>query len=128
MQDYKKIYDSNEVTLFSAYEDYGAYVFRVELKNNLFSGLNFGFSGAALFYIGTNREEDCCEKLRKMYGSLNGECLIQDCEFGNEIKLYFEGRYLRMEGRFHESNQSLQFCCDVDQTIIPRLISLLQDK
>ena len=128
MQDYKELYRGNGITLYGAYEDSDAYVFRVELDSYLPSGLNYGFSGAALFSFVHNEEEKNCQQLRQMYDSLNGECLIQDYEFGNELKLFFDGRQLKIEGKFDEGDQLLKFSGNVDQTIIPRIISLFQKK
>lgn len=126
MQEYRELYKSSSIKLYGAVEDYGAYAFRAELDGCLFSGLNFGFSGAALFYFYPNGQEEYCKKLCHMYDSLEGDCLIQDCEFGNEIRLYFVGRQLKIDGKFDGGEQLLKFSGDVDQTIIPRIISLLQ--
>lgn len=128
MQVYKELYRGNGITLYGAYEDSSMYVFRVELDSYLPSGLNYGFSGAAMFYFSTSDEEKICQNLHQMYDSLKGECPIQDCEFGNELKLFFEGRQLKIEGKFDEGDQLLKFNGNVDQTIIPRIISMFQTK
>lgn len=128
MQEYKELYASKAVKLYGAYEDYGAFVFRAEMDGQLISGLNFGYSGAALFYLLPKEQEECCKKLSKMYDSLMGECTIHDCEFGNELRLYFVERRLKIQGKFDEGEQFLKFNVEVDQTVIPNIISLLKNK
>ena len=129
MQDYTEMYASNLIRLYGAYdEEILVYSFRVEMDEYFISGWNFGFSGSALFYLLPNVKIECCKELRQMYDSLTGECIIRDCEFGNELKLFFEGRQLKIEGKFDEGdNRVLMFSEDVDQTIIPPIISLLQN-
>lgn len=129
MQEYTELYDSGSVRLLGVCDDCGIYLFRVELPARTYQGLDRGFSGVASFCFVPQQEEYYCKLLRNMYETLQGECLILDYDFGNELRLFFEGRQLKIEGKFWNGYNRLTFGGeDVDQTIILRIISLFQNK
>lgn len=127
MKDFTTLYDGNGMTLSYAREDNDVIVFKVQTSSYTYSGLDVGFSGAAYFLFTEEIEEKYCKKLSRMYETLSGECLIMDCEFGNELKLYFEGRQLKIEVKAPNSDVCFEFEGDVDQTIIPPIISMLKN-
>ncbi len=130
MENYMELYDDFMLNLQGIFncmiEKYSSFYFHVELRSVSFDAFNSKFAGTCEFCISENYIEQYCEQLRNMYDLLQGECLIVDYDFGNELKLFFEGRQLKIEGKFYDGRQLLRFSGEVDQTIIPRLLSLLQ--
>lgn len=130
MQDYKELY-AGSIKLYGAYvEERDEYVFRVELNQYMDVGLDCSFSGAASFYFDSSKYvEHLCKQLNKMYDTLCGECLIQDCEWGNTLKLYFKDRTLMIDGYFdNRFDRMLKFSEAADQTIIPHILSLFKSR
>lgn len=100
MDGYTILYDGNGVTFGGAWEDNREVIwFKVKLAEYLLTGLDVGYSATAPFSFLDGYREKYCKQLRKMYETLSGKCVIQDCECGNELKLYFDGRQLKMEGK-----------------------------
>lgn len=127
MNNFTMLYDGNGVTLGYANEYNGVLIFKVQLTKYTYSGVDVGFSGVAYFQFADECKEKYSKKLSQMYEVLSGECLIQDCEFGNELKLYFDGRQLKIEVKKISFSECFDVKFDVDQTIIPPIISMIKN-
>ena len=117
---YTELYKSNEIQL-------NAYSYIQVLKEVVFK-VNIGdYAGKCTFSF-SNEQVDVFKKvLQTMYETLEGECIMEDCDFGNKLRLFFKARALLIEGNFFNGVHRLTFRGRVDQTIIPPLISLLKN-
>lgn len=118
-EQYIELYRSNEMQL-------KAYSYVEVLKEIVFKVALGDYSGKCTFTLSNEQVLEYKRKLQTMYDTLNGECCIEDCDFGNTLKLFFNERTLLIEGYFYNGVQSLRFSSNVDQTIIPPLITLLK--
>lgn len=127
MDGYTILYDGNGVTFGGAWlDDYSAVVFKVQIWEKSTSGLDVGYSAAGYFSLLDTSKY--CKQLQRMYETLSGECVIEDCDWddGNKLKFYFDGRQLKIDGKITDTTQTLTFSCYVDQTILLPLITLLK--
>lgn len=131
MTEYVELYDNSFFKLYGILTDtvdgYKNFAFHVEMKWRPFSRFSCDFADTGLFCLPEKDLKQYCKQLKKMYDSFRGECLIYDYDFGNELKLFFDGRQLKMSGKFSFGNERSEFSdAEIDQTIIPRLLTLLQ--
>ena len=119
MEEYKELYHSNTLVLkgYSYVEVLREVVLCVNVDE---------YSGKCTFAFTQKQVDSYIAVLTKMNEQLTGECLLEDYDFGNTLRLYFNGRKLLIEGHFFNGFHSLTFEGVADQTIILPLISLLK--
>ena len=80
MDGYTILYDGNGVTFGGAWlDDYSAVVFKVQIWEKSTSGLDVGYSAAGYFSLLDTSKY--CKQLQRMYETLSGECVIEDCDW-----------------------------------------------
>ncbi len=131
MEEYVELYDNSYFKLYGiSKESVGGYKnfgFHVERRLRPFNQFPCDYAATDWFCIPDKVIKQYCKQLKMMYDSFQGECTIFDYDCGSELKLFFDGRQLKISGKFPFSQIKSEFSDElVDQTIIPRLISLLQ--
>jgi len=81
------------------------------------------FSGRTTFCFHVDDLKKIIDKLNAMSMHLSGECVINDADSNNFLKVYFTEQRIKVEGLFGDfDEQSLKFAFYADQTIL-RLLS-----
>ncbi len=132
MENYVELYNNSLLSLQGVFndvvDDIGRFCFHAEIKDGSFGKFPCKFAGTCEFCIDKNYLQEYCEQLSKMYDSSQGECRILDYDFCNKLHLFFEGQQLQIEGTFFDGVERLGFSQEVDQSILPRLLSLFQSR
>jgi len=131
MENYVQLFNNSSLNLQGFFNNVADgtsnFCFHAEIKSDSAYEFPCKFAGTCEFCISDDSLQQYCMQLSEMYDSSQGECRILDYDFCNKLSLYFEGKQLQIEGLFFDGVERLGFSQKVDRTIIPRLLSLLQN-